>query len=150
MALIPIQAFREIAFAMCVGLLLDTLIARTLLIPALVSLFGRGRHEDEKPTDNQLSTPPIESSAKYSEFRTVKRFLAHFADVAQLVEHFTRNEGVTGSNPGVGFPVATRTQPSPQKGGATPQPHWGTGASATTSSASGSELWTARREPHSA
>ncbi len=27
----------------------------------------------------------------------------HFADVAQLVEHFTRNEGVPGSNPGVGF-----------------------------------------------
>jgi hypothetical protein len=25
------------------------------------------------------------------------------ADVAQLVEHFTRNEGVRGSNPRVGF-----------------------------------------------
>jgi RND superfamily putative drug exporter len=40
-ALIPIEAFREIAFALSVGLLLDTLLARTLLIPALVSLFGR-------------------------------------------------------------------------------------------------------------
>ncbi|HET9676180.1 MAG TPA: MMPL family transporter, partial [Solirubrobacterales bacterium] len=40
-ALIPIEAFRELAFAMFVGLLLDTLLARTLLIPALVSLFGR-------------------------------------------------------------------------------------------------------------
>jgi RND superfamily putative drug exporter len=40
-ALIPIDAFRELAFAMFVGLLLDTLLARTLLIPALVSLFGR-------------------------------------------------------------------------------------------------------------
>jgi RND superfamily putative drug exporter len=40
-ALIPIAAFRELAFAMCVGLLIDTLLARTLLIPALVSLFGR-------------------------------------------------------------------------------------------------------------
>jgi RND superfamily putative drug exporter len=46
-ALIPIQGFREIAFALCVGLLLDTLIARTLLVPALVAIFGRGRHEDE-------------------------------------------------------------------------------------------------------
>jgi RND superfamily putative drug exporter len=45
-ALIPIQSFREIAFALCVGLLLDTLIARTLLIPALVSLFGRGATEE--------------------------------------------------------------------------------------------------------
>jgi RND superfamily putative drug exporter len=35
--LIPIQSFREIGFALFVGLLLDTLIARTLLIPALVA-----------------------------------------------------------------------------------------------------------------
>lgn len=40
-ALIPIASFREIAFALSVGLLIDTLLARTLLIPALVSLFGR-------------------------------------------------------------------------------------------------------------
>lgn len=40
-ALIPVAAFRELAFALAVGLLLDTLVARTLLIPALVSLFGR-------------------------------------------------------------------------------------------------------------
>jgi RND superfamily putative drug exporter len=44
-ALIPIQSFREIGFALCVGLLLDTLIARTLLIPALVTIFGRGGAE---------------------------------------------------------------------------------------------------------
>ena len=42
-ALIPIHAFRELAFALAIGLLLDTLLARTLLIPALVSIFGRGR-----------------------------------------------------------------------------------------------------------
>ncbi len=46
-ALIPIQSFREIAFALCVGLLLDTLIARTLLIPALVTIFGRRGVESE-------------------------------------------------------------------------------------------------------
>jgi len=63
-ALIPIQGFREIAFALCVGLLLDTLVARTLLVPALVALFGRGRREAEETTDNQLSTPPIESPAE--------------------------------------------------------------------------------------
>jgi RND superfamily putative drug exporter len=46
-ALIPIQSFREIAFAMFAGLMLDTLIARTLLIPSLVSLFGRGEAKEE-------------------------------------------------------------------------------------------------------
>lgn len=39
-ALVPILAFRQLAFAMCVGLLLDTLVSRTLLIPAIVSLLG--------------------------------------------------------------------------------------------------------------
>ncbi len=38
-AIIPLLAFRELAFAMAVGLILDTMLARTLLIPALVSLF---------------------------------------------------------------------------------------------------------------
>ena len=60
MALIPIQGFREIAFALCVGLLLDTLIARTLLIPALVSLFGRGGAERE-PVAGEA--PPSEVGA---------------------------------------------------------------------------------------
>jgi putative drug exporter of the RND superfamily len=63
-ALIPIQGFREIAFALCVGLLLDTLIARTLLVPALVAIFGRGWHEDESSSDNQPSATAIESSAE--------------------------------------------------------------------------------------
>jgi RND superfamily putative drug exporter len=40
--LIPIAAFRELAFAMFVGLMLDTWLARPLLVPALVSLFGSG------------------------------------------------------------------------------------------------------------
>jgi hypothetical protein len=32
-----------------------------------------------------------------------RRYSRSPADVAQLVEHFTRNEGVPGSSPGVGF-----------------------------------------------
>jgi RND superfamily putative drug exporter len=59
-ALIPIEAFREMAFAMSVGLLLDTLIARTFLIPALVSQFGRGARDDE-PTVSAPSTKGKES-----------------------------------------------------------------------------------------
>jgi hypothetical protein len=34
--------------------------------------------------------------------RKIREIPAH-ADVAQLVEHFTRNEGVPGSSPGVGL-----------------------------------------------
>lgn len=41
MAIVPIRAFREIAFVMTAGLLLDTLLLRTVLVPALMVLVGR-------------------------------------------------------------------------------------------------------------
>jgi RND superfamily putative drug exporter len=40
LALVPLQGFREIAFAMTTGLLIDAFLVRTLLVPALISLFG--------------------------------------------------------------------------------------------------------------
>jgi RND superfamily putative drug exporter len=50
--LIPIAAFRELAFAMFVGLMLDTWVARPLLVPALVSLFG-GRGEEPERAEQE-------------------------------------------------------------------------------------------------
>ncbi len=41
-ALIPEQAFRELGFAMAAGLMIDTLLVRALLVPALIAGFGRG------------------------------------------------------------------------------------------------------------
>jgi len=41
LAIIPLDGFREFAFIMCVGVLLETFLVRSLLIPALISLFGR-------------------------------------------------------------------------------------------------------------
>ena len=40
LALVPIRAFRELAFAMSVGLLIDAFLVRTLLAPALMALVG--------------------------------------------------------------------------------------------------------------
>ena len=40
LALIDLRQFREFAFAMSVGILLDAFVVRTYLIPALISLFG--------------------------------------------------------------------------------------------------------------
>ncbi|MGE5689980.1 MAG: MMPL family transporter [Pseudomonadota bacterium] len=40
LALIDLRQFREFAFAMSVGVLLDAFLVRSLLIPALISLFG--------------------------------------------------------------------------------------------------------------
>jgi RND superfamily putative drug exporter len=41
LALIPLQQFREVAVAMAAGIIIDAVIARSLLVPALVALFGR-------------------------------------------------------------------------------------------------------------
>jgi RND superfamily putative drug exporter len=40
LAIIPLDGFREFAFMMCVGVLIETFVVRSLLIPALISLFG--------------------------------------------------------------------------------------------------------------
>ncbi len=43
LALIPIDSFRQLAFAMTVGLLLDAFVVRSLLLPALIVLIERRR-----------------------------------------------------------------------------------------------------------
>jgi RND superfamily putative drug exporter len=40
-ALIPVVTFRQMAFALALGVLIDVFIVRSLLVPALISLFGR-------------------------------------------------------------------------------------------------------------
>jgi RND superfamily putative drug exporter len=41
LALVPLRQFRELAFVMGVGVLLDALVVRSVLVPALLSLMGR-------------------------------------------------------------------------------------------------------------
>jgi putative drug exporter of the RND superfamily len=41
LAVIPLDGLREFAFMMAVGVLLETFLVRSLLIPALISVFGR-------------------------------------------------------------------------------------------------------------
>jgi hypothetical protein len=61
----PIQSFREIGFTLFIAQLLDTLIARTLLIRMPVALFGRGSVASEStplaPTTeaNPTQTQPL-------------------------------------------------------------------------------------------
>jgi RND superfamily putative drug exporter len=61
LAIVPLDAFRELAFMMSVGVLLETFLVRTLLIPALISVFGRtstwpGRVR-RRPDPNEVAEP---------------------------------------------------------------------------------------------
>ena len=40
-AIIPLDTFRQVAFTMSVGLLIDTFLVRPVLTPALLTLLGR-------------------------------------------------------------------------------------------------------------
>ncbi len=40
LAMVPLASFRQLAFAMCVGILIDVFIVRSLLMPALLTVLG--------------------------------------------------------------------------------------------------------------
>jgi putative drug exporter of the RND superfamily len=63
LALIPLQQFREVAVAMAAGIVIDALIVRSLLVPALVALFGRVGMWPGKPLLTQQAQPGAGRSA---------------------------------------------------------------------------------------
>jgi RND superfamily putative drug exporter len=66
LALVPIRAFRELAFAMAAGLLIDAFVVRTLLVPALIALVGpRGAWPASiaPPPPRAAATPPPRTRA---------------------------------------------------------------------------------------
>jgi putative drug exporter of the RND superfamily len=60
LALIPLDQFREVAVAMAAGIVLDAVIVRSLLVPALVALFGRaGMWPGRPPLHGSGRQPPV-------------------------------------------------------------------------------------------
>jgi len=58
LALIPLRSFREIAFAMAAGVLLETFLVRALLAPALIALFGRSSIWPRRQLQRAAVSPP--------------------------------------------------------------------------------------------
>jgi putative drug exporter of the RND superfamily len=67
LAVVPLVPFREFAFCMAVGILIDSFLVRSLLVPSLMTLFGRFSHWPGMPKASLPEpTPkqPVQSPAK--------------------------------------------------------------------------------------
>ncbi len=51
------EQFRQIAIAIALGVVLDAIAVRSLLVPALVALFGRRRHPGNRRVRPDPGTP---------------------------------------------------------------------------------------------
>jgi putative drug exporter of the RND superfamily len=70
LALVPLAQFREIAVAMVIGIVLDTFIVRTLLVPSLVVLSGRaGRWAGGRRPDARVARRPAPQVAEAADRR---------------------------------------------------------------------------------
>jgi putative drug exporter of the RND superfamily len=49
LAMVPLLPFREFAFAMCIGVLIDAFLVRRFLVPSLITVFGRSSHWPSRP-----------------------------------------------------------------------------------------------------
>jgi RND superfamily putative drug exporter len=63
LALVPIRPMRELAFAMAAGILIDTFLVRSLLVPSLVALFGRWSWWPRTPPTPRPEAPRAASRA---------------------------------------------------------------------------------------
>ncbi|HYI19476.1 MAG TPA: MMPL family transporter [Solirubrobacteraceae bacterium] len=93
LALVPLRSFREFALLMVVGVLIDTLLVRSLLIPGLVSIFGEwswwpGRRVDPPP-HRELIAAVARHRGSADELAAER---AMRATLATLAERITRRE----------------------------------------------------------
>ena len=62
LAVIPLEQFRQLAITMAVGVILDAIAVRSLLVPALVALFGRLGMWPGYRREPQVRTDPLVSA----------------------------------------------------------------------------------------
>ena len=63
LALVPLRQFRELAFVMGLGVLIDAFVVRTVLVPALLSLLGRFSAWPRKLNGVDAEPPPSQAPA---------------------------------------------------------------------------------------
>jgi RND superfamily putative drug exporter len=68
LALVDLAAFRQLAFLLAAGILVDSFFVRSVFVPALVALFGR-RHVAETAPTEETQAPSLPEEAEGAERR---------------------------------------------------------------------------------
>jgi putative drug exporter of the RND superfamily len=92
LAIVPLRSFREFAFVMSAGILIDTFVVRPFLIPGLISLFGELSWRPGRRIDTLSRKEFIERIASRSGLAPEQAARAVEAVFATLAERITRKE----------------------------------------------------------
>jgi len=92
LAIVPLRSFREFAFVMAAGVLVDTFVVRSMLVPALTSLFGEvawwpGRRMKPARTTDLIERVGLRAGVGPAEAERATR-----AALCTLAERITRKE----------------------------------------------------------
>ena len=92
LAIVPLRSFREFAFVMTAGVLVDTFIVRSLLVPALTSLFGEAAWWPGRRMRRAAADDLFAEVAARAGIGTTQAESATHAALSTLAERITRNE----------------------------------------------------------
>jgi RND superfamily putative drug exporter len=92
LAIVPLRSFREFAFVMTAGVLVDTFIVRSMLVPALTSLFGEAAWWPGRRVRREDEDDLYERVAARAGIGTTQAQSATRATLCTLAERITRNE----------------------------------------------------------
>ncbi|MEY2532428.1 MAG: putative drug exporter of the superfamily [bacterium] len=92
LAIVPLRSFREFAFVMAAGVLIDTFVVRSLLVPALTSLFGERAWWPGRRVRRAAKSDFLEEVARRAGVDTAQAERAAHAALSTLAERVTRRE----------------------------------------------------------
>jgi uncharacterized protein (DUF2267 family) len=93
LAVVPLRSFYEFAFVMAAGILVDTFVVRSLLVPAMTSLFGEKAWWPGRRVRPESKDVLVERVAARAHLSPSQAEAATRAALCTLSERITRSEG---------------------------------------------------------
>jgi RND superfamily putative drug exporter len=92
LAIVPLRPFRELALLMTIGVLVDALVVRTVLIPSLLAVFGRASWWPGSPQRPPSTTAFLERVSARTGYGDGQAWEATRATLATLAERIPARE----------------------------------------------------------